>query len=338
MRHHIRTAYGDSDHSYGGDANNLLQGGGQGSPVAPPMWIALTVIVLRMLAMYEPGVSVVFAKSATVMTFAAILYVDDTDLFTMKQPHETVDDLLCRTQTQTSRWVEAMWATGAALSPEKYWRCLVDFAWEGRKWRYKLYDEHNAELLVRDDDGIYQKVTRIDVREGQKGLGLRFAPTGCMNAELTYLQKESSKWAAQIQNSYLDRITSALALTTTISGTWAYPSPDTNFTRKQAELLFKPVFKVILPKMGINRYLTKEYRYTPLSHHGLDLHDYFTDQGVDHIVTLIAHMAKDSYVGNLIEATLELAALEIGSGTNVFHLPYYTHAPYLTDSWIKIPW
>ena len=37
MRHHIRTAYGDSDHSYGGDANNLLQGGGQGSPAAPPM-------------------------------------------------------------------------------------------------------------------------------------------------------------------------------------------------------------------------------------------------------------------------------------------------------------
>ena len=163
MRHYIRTAYGDSDHYYGGDVDNLLEGGGQESPVAPPISIALTVIVLRMLAQYEPGVTAVFAISATILTFTAILYVDDTDLFTMQQPHETVDDLLRRTQTQTSRWVEAMWATGAALRPEKCWWCIVDFAWEGSKWRYKTYDEHQAELLVRDDDGLYQKVQRIDV-------------------------------------------------------------------------------------------------------------------------------------------------------------------------------
>ena len=159
-----------------------------------------------------------------------------------------------------------------------------------------------------------------------------------MDTELTNLKKESSKWAAQIQNSYLDRRTSALAMTTTISGTWSYPSPATNFTCKQAELLLKPVFSVILPKMGVNRHIPKEYRYAPLSHHGLELHDYFTDQGVDHIVTLLAHMAKDTYVGNLIEATLELAALEVGSGSNIFELPYYSYSPFLTDSWIKIPW
>ena len=338
MRHYIRTAYGDSDNFYGGDPTRPLQGGGQGSPAAPPMWIALTIIVLNMLTSYEPGVTVVFAISATILTFSAILYVDDTDLFTLKKDDETVPEMLTRAQTLTSRWVEAMWATGAALRPEKCWWCLVDFTWKGSKWRYNFYDDNDVSLLVRDDDGLYQKVQRVDVYEGKKGLGLRFAANGCMDAELEYLKKASVKWAADIHNSYLDRKTSALALTTTISGTWAYPSPATNFTRKQAETLMKPVFKSILPKMGVNRHLPKAYRYAPLSHHGLAAPDYFTNQGVDHIITLVSHMVKNTYVGDLIEATLEIAALEIGMGENIFHLPYDVYSPLLTESWIKVPW
>ena len=338
MRHNIRTAYGDSETFYGGDEKNPLQGGGQGSPTAPPMWIALTIIVLNIMATYEPGVTVVFAISAAVLTFSAVLYVDDTDLFTLKKDDETVSEMLSRAQTQTSRWVEAMWATGAALRPEKCWWCLIDFMWEGSRWRYKRFDESDAVLLVQDDEGKYQRIQRVDVREGQKGLGLRFDATGCMHDELKYLKGQSEQWALDIQYSYLDKRTSALALTSTIFGTWSYPSPATNFTRKQAELLLKPIFKVILPKIGINRHLPKAYRYAPLSHHGLEMHDYFVDQGIDHIVTLLLHMAKDTFVGELVEATLEIAAIELGTGQNVFDLPYYSYSQFLTDSWIKIPW
>jgi len=242
MRHYIRTAYGDSDNYYGGDPARPLQGGGQGSPAAPPMWIALTIIVLKMLSTYEPGVTVIFAISTAILTFSAILYVDDTDLFVLKKNDETVEEMLQRAQTLTSRWVEAMWATGAALRPEKCWWCLIDFVWEGSQWRYKYYDETDAILQVRDDDGMYQRIERVDVREGNKGLGLRFSADGDMTMELRYLQKSSKKWAADIHNSFLDQKTSALALTSTIFGTWAYPSSATNFTRKQAELLIRPVF------------------------------------------------------------------------------------------------
>ena len=338
MRHYIRTAYGDSDNYYGGDPACPLQGGGQGSPAAPPMWIALTIIVLKMLSTYEPGVTVIFAISTAILTFSAILYVDDTDLFVLQKNDETVEEMLQRAQTLTSRWVEAMWATGAALRPEKCWWCLIDFVWEGSQWRYKYYDETDAILQVRDDDGMYQRIERVDVREGNKGLGLRFSADGDMTMELRYLQKSSKKWAADIHNSFLDQKTSALALTSTIFGTWAYPSSATNFTRKQAELLIKPVFQVILPKIGVNRHLPKPYRYASLSHHGLASQDFFVNQGVDHIVKMLAHVAKHTYVGGLIEAILETAMLEIGSGTNIFQLDYNKYSVLLTESWIKIPW
>lgn len=84
--------------------------------------------------------------------------------------------------------------------------------------------------------------------------------------------------------------------------------------------------------MGINHHLPKEYRYAPLSHHGLSLHNYFVDQGIDHITTLIFHMSKDAYVGQLIEATLEIAAIEIGMGDNIFCIPFYSFFSFLTES------
>ena len=73
--------------------------------------------------------------------------------------------------------------------------------------------------------------------------------------------------------------------------------------------------------------IPKTYMYASLSHHGLASQDYFVNQGVDHIVKMLAHIAKHTYVGGLLEAILELAALEIGSGTNIFRLDYELWSP-----------
>ena len=40
-RHHTRTAYGDSDSYHADTPEEPLQGGGQGNPAAPLMWVAI---------------------------------------------------------------------------------------------------------------------------------------------------------------------------------------------------------------------------------------------------------------------------------------------------------
>ena len=133
MRHFIRTAYGDSDQHYGGNPESPLQGGGQGSPAAPPMWIALTVVLLRIAASHEPGVTLVSAISHMIVAFSAIMYVDDTDLFTIAKPHETNQELCHRTQCLANKWIDGLYATGAVLRPEKCWWLLIAFVWECSK-------------------------------------------------------------------------------------------------------------------------------------------------------------------------------------------------------------
>lgn len=81
MRHFIRTAYDDSDCHYDGDPLSPLQGGDQGSPAAPPMWVAMTVLLVKIACEYEPGFALMSAISHMLVAFSAIMYVDDTDLF-----------------------------------------------------------------------------------------------------------------------------------------------------------------------------------------------------------------------------------------------------------------
>ena len=98
MRNYIRTAYGDSDNYYCGTEDDLLQGGGQGNPSAPPMWTAISIIILRILSSYEAGVVILSSISLASMVLSAILYVDDTGMFIYGHSGESVDSILIRTQ------------------------------------------------------------------------------------------------------------------------------------------------------------------------------------------------------------------------------------------------
>ena len=120
MQHHVRTAYGDSDHHYEGSQDCPLQGGGQGNPASPPMWTAITIILVRILAMYSPGTHIVSSISMLAVVFTAVLYVDDTDLFVVgKSSKESASDVLRRAKDVVKVWDRSIWATGGVLRPEK---------------------------------------------------------------------------------------------------------------------------------------------------------------------------------------------------------------------------
>lgn len=111
MQHHIRTAYGESDSFYSGSEDNPLQGGGQGNPASPPMWTAITIIIVRILAMYTPGTNIVSSISLLTIVFTAILYVDDTDLFIVGNSiKETPEALLRRAKEIVKIWDQSIWA------------------------------------------------------------------------------------------------------------------------------------------------------------------------------------------------------------------------------------
>ena len=118
MKNFVRTAYGDSDTYYGGDLDDLLQGGGQANPATPPMWTAISIVILNILSMYTPGAKIIASISLAITMFSAIMYVDDTDIFVLSDHQESVQGLLSRAQSLVDTWCRALWASGGVLRPE----------------------------------------------------------------------------------------------------------------------------------------------------------------------------------------------------------------------------
>ena len=86
MRHYVRTAHRESDGHYTGSSTRPLQGGGQGNGAAGPMWIAISIVLLNIIATVSINTTLVSAMTLATLVISAIMYVDDTDILLKEKP------------------------------------------------------------------------------------------------------------------------------------------------------------------------------------------------------------------------------------------------------------
>ena len=131
LHHHIRTIYGDSEVSFGGDLWAVpVQGVGQGNGAGPHIWAVVSTPVLEMMREEGHGVFFKAAISGTEVRFVGYAFVDDTDLGSTSPDRnatgEMVADML---QSAVTDWEGGIRATGGAIVPKKTHWYLVDFKW-----------------------------------------------------------------------------------------------------------------------------------------------------------------------------------------------------------------
>jgi len=272
------------------------------------------------------------------MIVSAILYVDDTNMYVYGKKGEVLANILSWAQRLALVWCDALWATGCAVRPEKCWWYFVSLQWKGSVWRYSTVDESPGNLTVPDYEGVQTLVTRVPAHQSMRTLGVRIAADGNMKGELKYLIERSCEWADNLSKAYLHRSEAALALLTTISRTWAYPLPCTSFSYEECEKIMLPVYKVILPKMGVIRSIASIFRYAPKHLNGLGLPHIFVEQGCSQLKTLISHLNTDTKLGKSMCAQLEACSIEIGSTNFLFNLDFAAWSMLLTNCWMKNVW
>ena len=84
MIHRIRTVYGDSEITYGGDLGeweNWLQGVLQGNAAGPAIWSTINSIIFSILHKRGFSSNIIPAISKQLFTRIRFVYVDDCDLF-----------------------------------------------------------------------------------------------------------------------------------------------------------------------------------------------------------------------------------------------------------------
>ena len=81
MKHHIRTAYGDSEIALDGTGQVIpFQGILQGNGAAPTTWVIISTPILNMLRAAGNGGHFVEAISGDTSNSVGYAFVDDTDL------------------------------------------------------------------------------------------------------------------------------------------------------------------------------------------------------------------------------------------------------------------
>ena len=339
MKHFVRTAHGDSSTYYSGTKTHPLQGGGQGNGAAGPMWIAISIILLSIIATVPINATLTSAITLMTLSISAIMYVDDTNILLTAKNNESVDDVKRNAQTIIRKWCNALWISGGCLRPDKCWWYVIEFAWkQDGSWRYRTKTETAGKLAIPDHKQNDQYIDQIEPSVGKEGLGVYLAPDGNNKDQFNALLKKIKKWSTRVSHGFLSRHAADIALRTTIMRTVEYPLAATTFTVKQCDVLLRPIMKAVLPKMGIARTTGRKYLHGPVRYQGCNLPNIYTEMGAARLNLLMTHGGRLTQVGKALECCIETHQLESGAITPLFELDFEKYGHLITDSTLKHTW
>jgi hypothetical protein len=145
-QHHVKTAFGVSNKTYGSTKHKLgtipMHGLGQGNGIAPACWVAISSVLINM--MQDAGYGAVFQTAFTLATLYVVCFsfIDDTDLFcTAPTPDTPGEECIPYIQETLDKWGNVLRATGGALVPGKSMWWLIDFVYRadngqcGQQWQ-----------------------------------------------------------------------------------------------------------------------------------------------------------------------------------------------------------
>lgn len=268
MVHRIRTTFGDSDRTYGGDNignwSNYPQGVLQGNASGPAVWTTLSSVVFKIL--HERGFesNIISAISKNLFILVGFAYVNDCDLI---QIGNNPVKVLASMQERINSWGDLVEVTGGTIRIDKSWWYLFNYVWQKGKW--VCNDPHlDLDLVTKNLDGKLVSLNRLRSNVAAEMLGIWLAPDGNKNKIITHLKIEALDWAGKLRLSNLSDKESWLALYTNISAKLQYPLPALTLTKSECKGIMYPAIRVALLRTGITTKIASDIRDGPLDSGG----------------------------------------------------------------------
>ena len=335
MVHKIRTVFGDSTTTYGGDNldskwENYPQGVLQGNACGPQIWSILSSTIFDILKTRGFSVKFCTSLSKSLFTLIGFSYVDDCDLL---QAAEDTESTLASMQEVINSWSDLMEVTGGEVAASKSWWYFIDFIWERGKWKASdVPGEHSLLLKTKD---VHTPLTRLPCNTASEMLGIWMAPNGDQTEMIKHLRSEALKWADKIKAGHPSPAVAWTALHKTISAKLKYCLPICRFTKDDCKYIMAPVIAIGLQKSGIARNFPTAARHAPILTGGLNaLHMYY-EMGVARITALVEHCANDTPTGHFMKLNMEHLILETGLYGSLWEMPFDKYTKWATQSsWI----
>ena len=343
LTHHIRTAFGDSDETYGPHAYNgphPNQGILQGNGAAMLGWTAVSSVIVNTMRDLGFGYSSWSAISKAALKVLCIEFVDDTDLIHAGADNYTSGAaIITEMQDMLDHWDGLLRATGGALEQQKSYWYLIDYERRKNKWCYKSPSSIPGELLLFNDATQEREpIPRLSVRTAQKALGIFTSPSGSMDSEARYLRSKAVEWANALSTRRINKEDAWYCLNSTIMKTIEHPLVATSLTPKHCSRIMSPILKAALHSVRVQKNLPRPLVYGPIKYQGLGVSDPWAIQLIHHLHCILRHCSRYTITGLLHNANMENLVLELGSGSSFWQLDYELWSPLATPSWITTTW
>ena len=335
MIHKIRTVFGDSDTTYGGDVldkkwENYPQGILQGNACGPQIWSILSSTIFDIL--HQRGFSVPFCTSLSKSLFMLIgfSYVDDCDLLQAKEnPKETLQSM----QEVINSWSELMEVTGGEVADAKSWWYFIDYTWDRGKWKASDVPGEHSLTLTKQNQQIPLK--RLSCNKASEMLGIWMSPNGDQQEMIKHLRAEALKWADKIKAGHPSPIVAWTALHQTISAKLKYCLPICRFSKKDCTYIMAPAIAIGLQKSGIAKNFPTAARHAPILKGGLHAMHMYYEMGVSRITALVEHCANKTPSGQFMHLNMEHMVMETGLYGPLWEMDFDNYTKWTTQStWI----
>jgi len=203
LRHHVRTAYGNSAQSQGQVEWTLPTAGiGKGNGARPQIWAAVSLPLFEIMRADGFIATFICGISKQHWAMAGFAFVDDTDLI-VSDVSQQASAVMTKMQQSLTMWHKLLQATGGDLVPEKCFWYFVDFKWHNLKWVYKTVQESPGQLQVTSNNNKPITLQRLEPWEARRTLGVRIAPDGNNDAKVQYLSQVAAEWRTKMATAHI---------------------------------------------------------------------------------------------------------------------------------------
>ena len=339
MRHFIRTAFGESAQSYGGDPSKAAtQGILQGNGAGPAGWFAICSIMIDCMKAEGFGYADWSAISNQAMHLVCFAFVDDTDLV-----HATFDscltstELIAEAQQALLTWESLLSATGGALKPSKSYWYLLDYTCVRGVWKPKRIQDAPGELSLHNQGQPFT-IQRLEVTEAREALGIMSRPDCSMDDQVEAMKAKVAKWVDGVRTKRINSTNAWYCLNSTIMKTLEYPLMATTLTADETTSIMWPLLQAALPKCRVQKRFPRKLMFGTSRSQGMAVPSLMVTQTVQHVQAIIRHSHRSSPSHDLHLHNMEAVQCHLGSEIPFWQLPFELYGGLAPEGWMKFTW
>ena len=202
----LRTAHGVAETPFGGTTSKPFMTLGQGGGHSPSHFTGVSTLMIGSYKKLGHRCRYTSAISGVVFLFAAILYVDDTDLLLrVNNITDSDEEFIKLIQSAVMDWGLLVQATGGSLNKKKCYVSINSFKFvQGKAVLKKAKELPTQVIMIPQPDGIDAPIPIIDPMMSKKTLGVQTNTAGDGKEHLRAIRTKGMAWKDALKsNKYL---------------------------------------------------------------------------------------------------------------------------------------